>query len=162
MLRNETELTFSVSRRTNIPIQQVWEILGDFGTEHRWTQTLLHCERDTPQVDVGTSRICTLAKPLMGRSQVREELVEFSPGKALAYTLDGSAGPFRTAASRWTTKVDAEGKTVISVEGRFTPKNKVVRILLWPVVRQYISRVTRSVLGELESFLLSRQRAADI
>lgn len=161
MRQNEAELAFTVSTRTSVPIPQIWETLGDFGTEHRWTKTLLHCERDTSQVNVGTARNCTLARPLMGRTQVREELVEFVPGKVLAYRLDGPAGPFRTAASRWTTSADAEGKTVITVEGRFTPKNRVVRMLLWPLVRPYVARVTRNVLGELESFLLSQQRTAN-
>lgn len=160
LTRKDTTLVFAVSRRTSVPIKQVWEILGDFGTEHRWTKTLLHCERDTQQVSVGTSRNCTLAKPLMGRTRVREELIEFTPGKALAYKLDGSAGPFRTAASRWATHVDAEGRTVITVEGRFTPKNGFVRVLVWPVVKPFVGRVTRKVLGELESFLLAEQRAA--
>lgn len=160
MIQGQAEMVFSVSSRTSIPIEQVWKILGDFGAEHRWTQTLLHCERDTPQVRVGTSRTCTLAKPLMGRTRVREELVEFSPGRALAYRLHGSAGPFRTATSRWSTSVDAEGTTVITVEGRFTPKNRAVRALLWPVVKPYISRLTRGILKELELFLVSQQPSA--
>jgi hypothetical protein len=160
MSQDQSKLTFAVSRKTTIPIDQVWEVLGDFGTEHRWTKSLLHCERDTPEVEVGTSRICTLPKPLMGCTEVREELVEFSRGRVLTYTLDGPAGPFQTAASRWTTTEDAEGNTVISVEGRFTPKSMAVRLFLWPMVKPYISRVTSNVLGELESFLLLRQQSA--
>jgi hypothetical protein len=154
----DATLSFAVSSRTDVILKRVWETLGDFGNEHRWTRTLVHCERDTPGVDVGTSRTCTLAKPLMGRTQVREELIEFSPGKALMYKLDGPAGPFRTAASRWTTCIDTDGKTVITVEGRFTPRSKIVGAVFWPIVKPHIARLTRRVLAELDLFLRAQQR----
>lgn len=152
------KLSFAVIKRTEVSPERVWEILGDFGNEHRWTRTLVHCERNTPKVSVGTSRTCTLPKPLMGRTQVREELIEFSPGKSLMYKLDGPAGPFRTASSRWLTSIDAEGKTVITVEGHFAPRNKIVGVVLWPIVKPYIARLTRGVLAELDSFLLAQKR----
>lgn len=161
VMQNEAELVFAVTKKVGVPVKQVWDVLGDFGTEHRWTRTLIYCQRDTPRVSVGTSRICTLAKPLMGRTRVREELIEFSPGQALSYKLDGPAGPFRTASSRWATHPDAEGSTVITVEGRFTPQNKVVRVLLWPVVKPLIARLTKKVLGELEMFLCERLASAE-
>lgn len=150
-------LSFSVSIKTSVPVNRVWEVLSDFGTEHRWTKTLLHCERDSLDVHVGTSRACTLAKPLMGRTEVREELIEFEVGKALAYKLDGGAGPFRTAASRWSTDHAADGRTEITVEGRFTPRNGFVGAFLWPVIKPFITRLTRGVLKELDRYLIVEQ-----
>jgi hypothetical protein len=149
------KVTFEVSHTVHAPIDAVWDVLADFGTEHRWTQTLTHCERDTPNAAVGTVRTCTLPKPLMGRTKVREELTEFEPGVALAYDLDGAAGPFLTASSRWSTQAGAAGTTVLTVEGRFTPRNWLARFLLWPVARPMIRRLTRSVLRELEVFVVS-------
>src|ERR671918_3007143 len=90
-------LSFTVERRVGASRDAVWEVLGDFGTEHRWTKSLEHCERDTDLVGVGTIRTCTLPKPLMGRTSVREQLTEYEPGQALAYLLEGSAGPFASA-----------------------------------------------------------------
>src|SRR5688500_16260164 len=101
LARMSDKLTFTIHAPVKAPLADVWSVLGDFGTEHRWSKQLAHCERTTREVAVGTARICTLPKPLMGRSQVREELTEYAPGRALAYLLDGAAGPFATAASRW-------------------------------------------------------------
>lgn len=151
------KLSFLVQKTVSVPLAQVWEILGDFGTEHRWTKTLLHCERDSRDVHVGTARTCTLPKPLMGRTKVREELTEFTPSEAFAYQLDGSAGPFLTAGSRWATQTNAEGQTVITVEGRFVPKGRIVCMALWPLLRPFLARLTKRVLDELESFLLENQ-----
>lgn len=156
--RYREELVFAVQQRVHAPVVRVWAVIGDFGTEHRWTSTLVHCTRDTPLVRVGTSRICTLARPLMGHTRVREELTEFCPEQALTYRLDGPAGPFHTAASRWVTRADADGSTMLTVEGRFTPQNTLVRVLLWPVVRPMLARLTRKVIGELDTFLQVQEK----
>lgn len=87
-------LRFEVTRRIGVPGGVLWNVLGDFGREHRWTKNLVHCERDTETVRVGTIRTCTLPKPLMGRTSVREQLTEFKSGRSLAYRLEGPAGPF--------------------------------------------------------------------
>ena len=87
------KLQFEVTRTLPAPLDAVWKVLGDFGAEHRWASGFSHCERDTPVVGVGTARTCTLIKPLMGRTKVREELTEYQPGEALAYALDGPADP---------------------------------------------------------------------
>ena len=150
-------LTFKVTHLLEAPLSSVWEVLGDFGTEHRWTQTLVHCERDTAVP--ATARTCTLPRPLMGRTKVREALTEFAPGVALAYDLDGPAGPFLTASSRWSTQAVSEGVTALSVEGRFTPRGWTTRWLLWPLVCPMIQRLTRRVLGELEAFVATRRLA---
>lgn len=146
-------LHFEVSRVVAASNEAVWCILGDFGAEHRWTRTLVRCERDTPGVAVGTARTCTLPRPLMGRTTVREALTEFERGVALAYDLDGAAGPFLTASSRWSTVAISGQVTEVRVQGRFTPRNRLTRWLLWPLVKPMIRRLTRRVLGELEVFL---------
>jgi hypothetical protein len=97
-------LHFEITRPVRAPAGAIWEVLGDFGTEHRWTKSLSHCERDTVAVGVGTVRSCTLPKPLMGRKEVREAITEYTPGVAIAYALEGSAGPFASAASRWSVR----------------------------------------------------------
>src|SRR5919198_602029 len=147
-----TTLHFSVTERVRASNDAVWAVLGDFGTEHRWTRTRTHCERDTPDVRVGTARTCTLARPLMGRAKVREELTEFQPGVSLAYVLDGPAGPFLTASSRWSTKRADDETTLVTVDGRFTPRSWLSRLLVWPLAKPMLQRLTRRVVRELESF----------
>lgn len=95
-------LTFSASREVRATRDAVWAVMGDFGNEHRWTKTLSSCSRDTPTVRVGTVRHCLLPKPLMGRTEVFETLIELHPGTSLGYTLDGPAGPSAQSAGRST------------------------------------------------------------
>ncbi|HVV50131.1 MAG TPA: SRPBCC family protein [Polyangia bacterium] len=145
-------LRFEVTRVLAVSNDEVWRVLADFGTEHRWSKTLVHCERDTPDVHVGTARSCRLPRALMGRTQVREVLTELQPGRLLAYRLEGPAGPFASAASRWSTSGGGNA-TAVTVEGYFEPKNWAVRAIVWPLVRPFLRRLTQRVLGELEVFV---------
>ena len=151
------KLQFEVTRTLPAPLDAVWNVLGDFGAEHRWASGLSHCERDTTVAGVGTTRTCTLSKPLMGRTKVREELTEYQPGEALAYALDGPAGPFASAASRWATRRLDDRSTVVTVEGNFTPRNALARFIVWPLAKPMIRRLTGRVLAELETFLTAQQ-----
>ena len=147
------EVSFSVTSVIRASPERVWSVLGDFGTEHRWTRTLAHCERDTQEVRVGTSRSCRLPRPLMGRTTVRETLVEYDPGAALAYVLDGAAGPFASARSRWSLSAAEAGGTLLRVEGRFVPKGWFARHVVWPIARPSLARLTRRVIAELDAHL---------
>jgi hypothetical protein len=147
-------IQFEVTEVVHAPLDAVWNVIGDFGTEHRWTRSMARCERDTPEVAVGTSRTCTLPKPLMGRTSVRERLTEFTPGVALSYDLEGPAGPFLRASSRWSVCASEEAQTtLVTVEGRFIPRNWLARFLIWPIAKPLLQRLTRKVVGELNAFV---------
>lgn len=90
----------------------------------------LGISRDTADVRVGTVRSCRLPRALVGRTEVREALTEFEPGRSLAYRLEGSAGPFAFASSRWSTLSTTDRTTAVTVEGRLKAKNPAVRILM--------------------------------
>lgn len=154
-----SELRFSVTYPVRGSLDEVWRVLGDFGGEHRWTTTLTFCERQSHDVRVGTVRRCRLPRPLMGRREVHETLTEFEPGRALAYVLDGEAGPFATASSRWSTAPTACGATAVTVEGRFTPRSRIVGVMVWPAAKPALRRLTRKVLAELDAFVASQPRA---
>jgi hypothetical protein len=91
----------------------------------------------------------------MGRTLAREVLTEFEPGIALAYALDGQAGPFLTASSRWSTRPASDGTTVVTVQGTFTPRNWVARFLVWPLAKPMIEKLARHVVRELGAFATS-------
>jgi hypothetical protein len=156
----QADLSFNVTRVLPVSNLAVWNVLGDFGTEHRWTKSLAHCERDTVGVAIGTVRTCTLPRPLMGRTKVREELVEYVPLSGLTYELEGSAGPFASARSRWSTRERKDGATELSVEGTFIPHGWFSRYVLWPVAKPMITRLTKQVMSELESYLAARGTTA--
>jgi uncharacterized protein YndB with AHSA1/START domain len=149
-------LTFAVESTVSASNGAVWEVLGDFGTEHRWTKCLDRCTRDTDVVRVGTIRTCTLPTPLMGRTAVREQLTEYEPGTALAYRLKGPAGPFASASSRWSPTSRSDGGTIVTVEGFFTARSRAAEIVVWPLARPMLRRLTRRVIGELEAFVLGQ------
>jgi uncharacterized protein YndB with AHSA1/START domain len=149
-------LRFAVTHVIPARNEDVWRVLEDFGAEHRWTTSVRWCTRDTADVRVGTVRTCQLPRPLMGRSEVREEVTELEPGRVLAYFLDGTAGPFATASSRWSTVTTAGDATAVTVQGTFAPKNAAVPVVVWPFAKPTLQRLTRHVLRELEVFLRSR------
>ena len=134
------------------PPADVWRVLGDFGTEHRWASQLRLCRRSTAHVAVGTVRSCILARPLMGRSEVEEELVEYEPGRMLAYRLRGTAGPFRTAEGRWTIRPGGAG-TLVEVGGRFQPRNIFVGALFGRLARRTAERAAARALRDLAAYL---------
>jgi uncharacterized protein YndB with AHSA1/START domain len=150
---------FSSARTIHAPIARVWNVIADFGNEHIWVSGMKICRRDTAQVGVGTSRFCELNMPVMGRTEVKETLVEFDPGRSMAYELEGAAGPFVEAASRWTLQAIGFGMTRIKVEGKFRAKNWAARTLVWPLAKPMIVRLTQRTLGELEAYLASEAKA---
>lgn len=145
------DLRFTTTRVIHAPVDAVWSVIGDFGNEHEWVKDMKHCSRDTANVRVGTTRICELAKPVMGVTQAVETLTEFEHGYALAYKLHGAAGPFASAQSRWSTIPISDGATSLTIEGRFTPKNWAARFLAWPIAKPIIIRLTQRTMGELDA-----------
>lgn len=145
------EVGFRIERRLRASPDEAWRVLGDFGREHEWTTSVRACTRDTTDVRIGTRRTCQLPRPLMGRTEATETLVEYEPGRALAYELEGPAGPFARAWSRWSIAPASDGASVLAVEGRFVPKNWAARHVAWPLARPMIRRLTRRVMAELDA-----------
>jgi hypothetical protein len=141
-------ITISEAARTYRTPAEVWRLLGDFGTEHRWSSQLASCRRDTATVGVGTRRTCALAKPLMGRTEATEELTYYVAGASLAYRLCGRAGPFRVSEGRWVVTPEEE-ETVITVSGRFEPLNATVGLLVGPLAKVVAVRAARRALADL-------------
>lgn len=133
----------------------VWSVLGDFGAEHRWASQLRHCERDTEAVRVGAIRTCVLAKALMGRKAVAEQLIDYDPGKTLAYQLLGGAGPFRTAEGRWTI-IPERGGVLVEVSGRFQPRGALIGLVFGRLARAFAQRAARRALDDLADFVEAR------
>jgi uncharacterized protein YndB with AHSA1/START domain len=156
MKRTKTQaIKTSVSRTIEADPAFVWSVLGDFGTEHRWASQLSHCCRSTETVHVGTVRSCTLTKPIMGRSAVDEELIEFDPGKGLSYRLRGGAGPFRCAEGRWTIRPVATG-TLVEVFGRFEPRCALFSFFFGGLARAAATRAAQRAVDDLSTFIEAR------
>jgi len=154
-------IEISAGRSVRAAPAVVWSVLGDFGTEHRWASQLRRCQRDTDTVRVGSIRACLLAKSVMGRAAVEEELIDYVPGKTLAYRLRGSAGPFRSAEGRWSLTPECGG-TFVEVSGRFQPYNALVGLLLGRFARASARRAARRALDDLANYFEAQRRAGDL
>jgi len=56
-----------VSRTVHASTDSIWRVLGDFGTEDRWTRTVHHCARVTARSWQARILIWPLAKPMLQR-----------------------------------------------------------------------------------------------
>lgn len=152
-------VTFTVRREVLVSSRRLWEVLGDFGAEHRCASNIAVCRRDTEHVGVGTVRSCILTRPLMGRASVAEELVEYAPGRTLAYRLHGGAGPFRSAEGRWTIRAGAPNRsadretTYVEVSGHLVPRGPLTGLLLSGPARALARRAARASLADLAAYV---------
>ncbi len=153
------EISIREQRIVPHPVDVVWAVLGDFGSEHRWSSQLARCGRDADIVAVGTVRTCRLARPLLGRRQVTERVTDYQPGRTLAYQLGGGAGPFRTAGGRWSLCPDGRGCTVIEVTGSFQPRSQLAGRLAGPLARRIAARAARRALTDLTTHLTHLNKA---
>jgi hypothetical protein len=87
---------------------------------------------------------------------VREQRTEYEPGTVLAYRLEGPAGPFASASSRWSTTSRSDGGAIVTVEGFLTARSRAAEIVVWPLARPMLRRLVRRVIGELEAFVLGQ------
>jgi hypothetical protein len=74
---------------------------------------------------------------------------------AAYYSLDVSAGPFASASRCWSTVVISRNQTAVTIEGFFTPSNWLGRLLVWPLARPMIRRLSLQALRELYAHLLA-------
>ena len=152
-------VTFTVGREVLASPRRLWEVLGDFGAEHRWASNIAACRRDTEHVGVGTVRACILTKPLMGRASVAEEIIDYAPGRTLAYRLHGGAGPFRSAEGRWTIRAGSTTRsadretTYVEVSGRLVPRGPLTGLLLSGPARAIARRAARASLADLAAYV---------
>lgn len=79
--------------------QEVWDLLADFGAISGWAGNVDHSCILWPGADggaIGTSR-----RIQAGRTVVVERIVEFEPGRALAYDIEGLPQRLKRVRNRW-------------------------------------------------------------
>jgi D-proline reductase (dithiol) PrdB len=153
--KEPTSLRVARQRLIRAPLDRVWSVVGDFGHEDRWARNIRQSARDTADVVVGTVRSLTLARPLMGRNQVEEVILAVEPGQLLAYRLRGGAGPFASAESYWHFQAE-DGETLVIIEGRFTPRNALLGLLVRGIAKAAVGRALDGTLRELAAYAEGR------
>lgn len=100
------------SRRMSAPAADVWAALADFGAIARWAPIVDHsCLMSDQAEAVGAVR-----RIQTGRTTVVERVIEWSPGSALGYRIEGLPLVLRSVSNRWTIEPVADGdSTAVSI-----------------------------------------------
>jgi uncharacterized protein YndB with AHSA1/START domain len=88
------------TRTIDAPVQEVWELLADFGAVSSWAGSADHScilNRGPDGEPVGTAR-----RVQIKRDVLVERITEFEPPRALAYDIEGLPKRLRRVANRWT------------------------------------------------------------
>lgn len=106
-------------------VDEVWAVLADFGAIARWAPTVDHsCVISDVGHGVGAVR-----RIQAGSLTFLERVLEWEPGVAMSYTIEGLPPVLRSVVNRWT--IDAVGdRTRVGIETTVTagprPPHRVV------------------------------------
>jgi hypothetical protein len=153
-------LRFAVSRTARAPNAAVWRVLGDFGTEHRWNTSVSECRRNTESVRVGTV-LCGPA-PCQSRSWATPRGGAphgIRPGRGARVCARTAGGPVLLGVQPVVDETSRRRCNYVTVEGRFAPRNRWVRFVVWPLATLMLRRLTRRVIGELETSVVAQSLA---
>ncbi len=96
------------------PVQQVWEVLADFGAVYRWAPSVSN-SYSTSESSSGpeASRHCDV----VGFGGIEETITEWNEGRGFAYSVTG-AGPISEGYSTWSIKPQGD-KTLVYTDFRY-------------------------------------------
>jgi carbon monoxide dehydrogenase subunit G len=95
--------------------EEVWAVLADFGGIARWVPTIDHsCVISEISEGVGAVR-----RIQVGRTALLERVLEWEPGVALAYAIEGLPPVLRSVENRWTI-VPVGDRTRVALDTRVT------------------------------------------
>ncbi len=92
------------------PVQQVWEVLADFGSVSKWAPSVTN-SFSTSEASSGpeASRHCDIA----GFGGIEESITEWNEGREFTYLATG-VGPISQAYSTWSVKAQGDKTLVYS------------------------------------------------
>ncbi|MEM8621708.1 MAG: SRPBCC family protein [Actinomycetota bacterium] len=130
------------------PSDEVWAALAAFDDISNWAPNVDHSCLTTEQADgVGAIR-----RVQVGRNAMLEEIVEWQPGRELAYSITGLPPVVRSVTNKWC--IDSSGAnsrvslTSIIDAGPRPPQQLVGRIL-----GRVLAKASRDMLGGLQRSL---------
>ena len=131
----------------------VWAVLADFGAISRWAPNVDHsCLTTEQRQGVGATR-----RVQVGRNAFLERIVEWEPGRRLAYAIDGLPPVVRSVTNTWTLEASGNSTTVTLASavdtGPRPPRQLVARI-----VSRALAKASREMLAGLEAYLQEADR----
>jgi uncharacterized protein YndB with AHSA1/START domain len=120
-------------------VQEVWDVLADFGAISAWADNVDHSCILTSGADgapIGTTR-----RVQVKRDTLVERIIEFDPPHALAYEIEGLPRLLRRTINRWTLAASSGDSAVVSLTttieiGRRAPQRLAERVACQVVARQ--------------------------
>jgi carbon monoxide dehydrogenase subunit G len=131
------------------PADAVWKELEDPGRHAAWHPFVTGISGDH---QLGAARSCEVE---LGRKRgkTREVCVTREEGARLAWRIDEDSSGFLRLVTDWRAGFRLEpvaaAATRVTAESTFTPRNRLVRLML-PAVRRKFHQAQRAILGALE------------
>jgi uncharacterized protein YndB with AHSA1/START domain len=120
-------------------VQEVWDVLADFGAIVSWAGNVDHSCILTS--GPGGAPVGTTRRVQVNRDTLVERIVEFDPPRALAYDIEGLPRLLRRVTNRWTLAASSADSSVVSLTstveiGPRPPQNLAEHVACRVVARQ--------------------------
>jgi uncharacterized protein YndB with AHSA1/START domain len=140
----------------------VWEVLGDSRLLPDWVPAVDEVTECSLEGEaVGEVRHCDVN--LAGKSgRMVERCVEFAPMTRIAYVVEDESFGMRRMFEHYGFALNLEpgapGKTLVTLETHYTPRNPIYRLLNRLLMRRKFEKVCEGIVGGLKTFTESRDR----
>lgn len=134
------------------PADETWMVLAAFATIASWAPNVDHSCLVTEHADgVGAVR-----RVQVGRNAMLERVVEWEPGRRLAYEIDGLPPIVRSATNTWRLE-EVGASTTVSLTSTVDTGPRPPQQLAARVVGRMLARASRQMLHGLERHLEERR-----
>jgi carbon monoxide dehydrogenase subunit G len=128
------------------PVEVVWELLADFADISSWASNVSQSSLlTTTALGLGAVR-----RVQVGRAALRETVVRWDPGQALAYDIAGLPAVVTAARNTWTLERDGTG-TAVTLTGDVETRGG-------PLVARLVARQVGKACDELVQSLAAHLR----
>ena len=126
----------------------VWAALAAFDDISTWAPNVDHSCLTTEQADdIGATR-----RVQVGRNAMLEEIVDWQPGRELAYSITGLPPVVRSVTNTW--RIEASGaNSEVTLMSRIDTGPRPAQQLVGRVVGRVLGKASRDMLGGLQRHL---------
>ncbi len=132
-------------------VQEVWDVLADFGAIVLWADNVDHScilTSGAGGIPIGTTR-----RVQVKRDTLVERIIEFDPPHVLAYDIEGLPRLLRRVTNRWTLAAGAGDSTVVTLTSTVEIGPRPPQRLAERVVCRVVARQSDSMLAGLANRL---------
>jgi uncharacterized protein YndB with AHSA1/START domain len=142
------------TRTIEAPVQEIWDLLADFGALSSWAGNADHScvlQHEPDGEPIGTAR-----RVQIKRDVVVERITEFEPPRALAYDIEGLPKRLRRVNNRWTLEPvtpDSASKTLVTLTSTVEIGPRPPQKLVERALCRFLARQSDSMLAGLANQL---------